>query len=167
MRGKRLTMLGLSALLTLSTLAFAAPAVSADTGRNTHPNPIVAAVIAQEDMAAVSNYNKKAIVAVELLRDLRHWQRDHGTPRFIVATSCRADYLVWFNRTQGWSRAAFRYYSGKASQWESLPKDLRAQRRITQWLIYDRATDRQADAQDDLVDCIVDGIPRRLGRLLA
>lgn len=167
MRGKRLTMLGLSAMLTLSTLAFTAPAVSADSGRDTHPNPVVAAVIAQEDIARLNNFNKKAIVAVELLRDLRHWRRDHGVPRFIVATACRADYLVWFNRTQSWSRTAFRYYRGRANQWMALPKDLRAQRRVTQWLFYDRATDRQADAQDDLIDCIVDGIPRRLGRLLS
>jgi hypothetical protein len=167
MRGKRLTMLGLSAMLTLSTLAFTATAASADVGRDTHPNPIVAAVIAQEDIAAANGNNKRAIISVELLRDMRHWRREHGAPRFVNATACRADYLVWFDRTQGWSRAAFRYYRGQANGYNFLPKDLRAGRRITQWLLFDRATDRQADAQDDLIDCIVDGLPRRLGRLLA
>jgi len=167
MRGKRLTMLGLSAMLTLSTLAFTAPAVSADSGRDTHPNPIVAAVIAQEDIAAASGNNKRAIYAVELLRDMRHWRRDHGVPRFVNRTGCRADFFTWFDETQGWSRAAFRYYRGKANGWQAIPKDLRAGRRVTQLLVFNRATDRQSDAEDDLVDCIVDGIPRRLGRLLS
>ncbi len=87
MRTKRLTMLMLSALLSLSTVAFTAPAVSADEG---HPNIVVQAVIALEDIDAAGGYYKKANLSIELMQDIRHWVNNHGTgatgvPPFVTA----------------------------------------------------------------------------------
>ena len=171
MRTKRLTMLLLSALLALSTVAFVAPAVSADEG---HPNIVVQAVIALEDIDAAGNYYKKANLSVGLVKDIRHWVNNHGTgptgvPPFVKAIgagTCIPDYNAWLLETRSLARVGFRYFRGQATRWQEFPSEDRAAARVRQMLVYNRIEGRQTDAQKDFLNCIFDNMPMRLRLLL-
>ncbi len=163
MRTKRLTMLLLSALLALSTVAFVAPAVSADEG---HPSIVVQAVIALEDIDAAGNYYKKANYSVELMKDIRHWVSKHGTPPFVTRLACVPEYNAWLLETRSVARVGFRYFRGKATGWQEFPSGDRAAARVRQMLIYDRIDGRQADAQKAFLNCVFDNMPLRLRLLL-
>jgi hypothetical protein len=156
-------MLLLSALLALSTVAFTAPAVSADSG---HPNIVIQSVINMEDIDLAGTYWKKASLSREMLKDVRHWVREHKAPYFVRATACVPEYRDWLIETRGVARVGFRYFRGKATNFKEYPTDERAQVRVTQMLIYDRIEGRQADAQKDLLNCVFDNMPLRLRLLL-
>jgi hypothetical protein len=171
MRTKRLTMLMLSALLSLSTVAFTAPAVSANEG---HPSIVVQAVIALEDIDAAGGYYKKANLSIELMQDIRHWVNNHGTgatgvPPFVTAiggTTCVPKYNAWLLETRSLARVGFRYFRGQATRWQEFPSKDRPAARVRQMLVYDRIDGRQADAQKDFLNCIFDNMPMRLRLLL-
>ena len=171
MRTKRFTMLMLSAMLALSTVAFTAPAVTANEG---HPSIIVQAVIALEDIAATGNYYKKANLSVELMQDIRHWVDNHGTgatgvPLIVTGMTgavCVPKYNDWLLETRSLARVGFRYYRGQATQWQELPSVDRAAARVRQMLVFDRIVGRQADAQKAFLNCIFDEMPLQLRLLL-
>ncbi len=171
MRSKRLTMLLLSALLALSTVAFTAPAVSANEG---HPSIVVQAVIALEDIDATGNYYKKANLSVELMKDIRHWVANHGTgatgvPPFlteITGTLCVPKYNAWLLETRSLARVGFRYFRGQATKWQEFPSGDRAAARVRQMLVYNRIEGRQEDAQKAFLNCFFDEMPMRLRLLL-
>lgn len=171
---KRLSMLVLSALLALTTAAFTAPAVSADED---HPNIVIQSVIHLEDIDAAGGYYKKANLSREMLKDIRHWVRNHGQGKYGVpffvrrmgiqgTGTCTAEYKDWLLETRSVARVGFRYFRGKATKFKEYPVSERAQVRVRQMLIYNRIEGRQADAQDDFLDCVFDNMPRRLRMLL-
>jgi hypothetical protein len=153
MRGKRLTMLGMSAILAFSSLAFAAPAVNADSD---HPMIIIQAVDKLDQIAVTSSYFKKAQLNVSLFRDLRHWTADHKTPPIVVWAGCTTDYNVWFTETRALAFSGFRYFRGMATGWEEYPPGTdRTVARISAMLFYNRLVGRQTDEQKDLLNCLV------------
>ena len=171
MRSKRLTMLLLSALLALSTVAFTAPVATANEG---HPSIVVQAVIALEDIDAATNYYKKANLSVELMKDIRHWVANHGVgatgvPPFVMAIKsgyCVPTYNTWLLETRSLARVGFRYFRGKATGWQEFPSGDRAAARVRQMLVYDRIDGRQTDAQKAFLNCIFDNMPLQLRLLL-
>jgi hypothetical protein len=165
---KRLTMLMLSATLALTTVAFTAPVATADEG---HPNIVIQAVIAMEDIAAASSYYKKANLSVELFKDIRHWVRVHkDPPQFVTALECNLPdkpyYDTWLLDTRGVARAGFRYFRSKATNYQEYPSADRAEARVVQMLLYDRLLGRQADAQKALLNCVFDKMPKYMRTLL-
>jgi hypothetical protein len=168
MRTKRLTMLMLSAVLALSTVAFTAPVATADYG---HPNIVIQAVIAMEKIDAATSYYKKANESVNLFKDIRHWVEVHKTPpRFVTELNCNTAekpyYDTWLLDTRGVARAGFRYFRSKATNFQEYPSVDRAEARVRQWLLYDRLKGRQADAQKALLNCVFDNMPRQMRMLL-
>jgi hypothetical protein len=176
---KRLTMLMLSATLALSTVAFTAPVATADEG---HPSIVVQAVIALEDIAAATNYYKKANLSVGLMKDIRHWvspYNHHGTgpygvPLFVTkidqigtgTCSAATEYQKWLLETRSLARVGFRYFRGKATNWQEFPSGDRAAARVRQMLVFNRIEGRQADAQKAFLNCIFDKMPMQLRLLL-
>jgi predicted thioredoxin/glutaredoxin len=161
---KRLTMLMLSATLALTTVAFTAPVATADEG---HPNIVIQAVIAMEDIAAASSYYKKANLSVELFKDIRHWVRVHkDPPQFVTGLKCNTYYDTWLLDTRGVARAGFRYFRSKATNYQEYPSADRAQARVVQMLLYDRLKGRQADAQKALLNCVFDNMSEKTRMLL-
>jgi len=168
---KRLTMLMLSAVLVLTTVAFTAPVATANEG---HPSIIVQAVIALEDIAASGNYYKKANLSVELMKDIRHWVDNHGTGATgvplivtgITGSVCVPKYNDWLLETRSLARVGFRYYRGQATQWQEFPSVDRAAARVRQMLVFNRIEGRQADAQKAFLNCIFDEMPLQLRLLL-
>ena len=163
MRSKRLAMLLLSALLALSTVAFTAPAVSADSG---HPNIVIQSVINMEDIDAAGSYWTKANLSREMLKDIRHWLDEHTTPAFVTRLACVPECNAWLLETRSLARVGFRYFRGKATNYKEYPVRERAQARVTQMLIYNRIEGRQTDAQKDFLNCVFDNMPLRLRLLL-
>jgi predicted thioredoxin/glutaredoxin len=161
---KRLTMLMLSAVLALTTVAFTAPVATADSG---HPNIVIQAVISMEDIEAASSYYKKANLSVELFKDIRHWVEEHKTPpKFVTTLACVPQYDAWLLETRGVARAGFRYFRSKATNFQEYPSVDRAEARVRQWLLYDRLKGRQADAQKALLNCVFDNMPKNMRMLL-
>ena len=165
MRSKRLTTLMLSAVMALTTMGFAASAVSADYDE--HPNIVVQAAIRLDNIAETSNYYRKANQSVKMLKELRHWIREHGTPRFVSRVGCTADFQDWMLATRTLARQGFRYFRVKATKGQEYPSGWERQAAILRAkIMYNRAESRQGDAQDDFLDCVFDNLPRRARVLL-
>lgn len=154
MRGKRLTMLGMSAILAFSSLAFAAPVVNADSD---HPMIIIQAVDKLEQVAATTSNFRKAQLNVSLFRDLRHWVSDHSFyPPIVTWAGCKSPYDTWFKDTRALALSGFRYFRGMATGWEEYPPGQdRTEARIVAMLFYKRLDGRQTDDQKDLLNCLV------------
>lgn len=158
---RRLTMMGMSALLALSSLAVTAPAVSADSD---HPMILVQAVIQLEDIAATSSNYKKAQLSVELFKDLRHWVLDHDFyPPIVTYTGCKTDFATWFTETRSLALTGFRYYRGMATGWEEWPSGIdRSAARVRAMLLFKRVEGRQTDEQKDLLNCLINDLDDEL-----
>lgn len=160
MRSKRLTTLMLSAVMALTTMGFAASAVSADYDE--HPNIVVQAAIRLENIDATTNNYRKANQSVRLLKDLRHWIREHGTPRFVKRVGCEDEFMDWMYSTRTLALQGFRYYRGKATNWQEYPSGWERQAaKVRARIMFNRAESRQGDDQDDFLDCVFDNLPRR------
>ena len=160
MRSKRITMLALSALMALTTVGLTAPAASADYDE--HPNIGIQAAIRLDNIDATSNNYRKANQAVKLSRDLRHWIRDHSTPRFVSRVGCSSDFRTWMFVTRQYARQAFRSYRTLATGAQEWPAGWERQSaKVRARIMLARAESRQADAQDDFLDCVFDNLPRR------
>lgn len=160
MRSKRITTLLLSALMALTTAGFAASAVSADYDE--HPNIVVQAAIRLDKIATANGYYGMANQSLKLLKDLRHWDREHGTPRFVTRLGCGDEFDDWTDATAVLARQGFRYYRGRATSWQEYPSGWERQAaKVRAQIMFARAEDRQGDAQDDFLDCVFDNLPRR------
>lgn len=165
MRSKRITILALSALMALTTVGLTAPAASADYDE--HPNIVVQAAIRLDNIDATSNNYRKANQSVKLLKEMRHWIREHGTPRFVARVGCTADFQDWMYATRTLARQGFRYFRLKATNGQEYPSGWERQAaKVRARIMYNRAESRQGDAQDDFLDCVFDNLPRRARILL-
>ena len=167
MRSKRITTLLLSALMALTTVGFAASAVSADED---HPNIIVQAAIRLDNIDTASGYYAKANQSYKLLRDIRHWVNNHGVgpygiPKLVLALdngACVQDYKDWIVETRALANQGFRYYRGMATKWQEFPSGWeRTAAKVRAKLMFDRVEGRQTDAQKDFLNCVFDALPRR------
>ena len=164
MRKNRLSALFLSLVMALSAAAITGGAASADYDE--HPNIVVGVAIGVMDIDEAKNHYKKSNLAIELLRDIRHWMRDHDQPRFITR-NCSDEYVDWLNDSRRYARQTFTYFRGKATGWQEFPTGWqRKAAKARAWLLYDRAVDRQADSTDDFLDCVYDNLPNRARFLL-
>ena len=165
MRSKRLTTLMLSAVMALTTMGFAASAVSADYDE--HPNIVVQAAIRLDNIDTASNDYRRANQSVKLLKDLRHWIREHNTPRFVNRVGCSDEFEDWMWATRTLARQGFRYFRVKATKGQEYPSGWERQAAILRAkIMYNRAESRQEDAQDDFLDCVFDNLPTRARVLL-
>jgi len=160
MRSKRLTTLMLSAVMALTTVGFAASAVSADYDE--HPNIVVQAAIRLDNIDATSNNYRKANQSVRLLKEIRHWVREHGTPRFVTRVGCGDEFQDWLLETRSLALQGFRYFRIKATNGQEYPSGWERQAaKIRAKIMYERVEGRQADAQKDFLNCVFDALPRR------
>jgi hypothetical protein len=160
MRSKRLTTLMLSAVMALTTMGLAASAVSADYDE--HPNIVIQVAIRLDNIDATSNNYKKANQSVKMLKELRHWIREHGTPRFVRRVGCTDEFQDWMLSTRTLARQGFRYFRVKATNGQEYPSGWERQAaKIRAKIMYNRAASRQEDDQDDFLDCVFDNLPRR------
>ena len=182
MRGKRLMILGLSAMLALTTLAFTAPAASA---HDDHPN-----IMAQVDkwIHKAEGWSGTFIAArymYKIPKGGRHWAREHGYgsvedakvgnkgsgkyPRFILRMGCASpEFDAWWVASRKVSKTGFRHYRGLAAKYRWLDPVDRESRAFFNALLFRGANRQYDDALEDLVDCILDESrgPSWLKRLL-
>ena len=160
MRSKRITILALSALMALTTVGLTAPAASADYDK--HPNIVIQAAIRMDNIEATSNNYRKANQAVQLGRDLRHWIREHSTPRFVSRVGCSTEFRSWMFVTNQYARQAFRSYRTLATGAQEWPSGWERQAaKVRARILLDRAEGRQEDAQKDFLNCVFDSLPNR------
>ena len=165
MRTKRITTLMLSGLMALSTVGLTATAVSADYDE--HAGILYQVVLRAENIAATNNNWRKANQAVHMTRDIRHFHRDHRTPRLVKRTKCTSEFYDWLSDARFYGRQSFLFHRGKATNFREYPAGWQRQQvRIRQMLVHNRAEDRYNDSQDDLLDCVFDALPRRVRHLI-
>lgn len=181
MLGKRLVMIGLSAMLALTTVAFTAPAVSADSG---HSNVIVQ-VDKLIDKAETAPAYKAARKMTRIRRVGAHWADDHGFgnladvrardkgtgryPAFILIFGCRSEFDDWWVAARQVSKTGFRYYRGQTTGYSWLEPDDAENRAFFQSILFNRAMNKYDEAAEDVFDCVLDeskSQARRLRRLL-
>ena len=164
MRKNRLSALFLSLVMALSAMAVTGGVVSAD--QDEHPNIVVGVAIGVMDIDEARNHYKKANLAIGLLREIRHWVRNHNQPDF-VANKCSTDYDNWLKASIRYARQTFMYFRGKATGWQEYPAGWeRKAAKARAWLLYNRAVARQDDRTDDFLDCVYDNLPPRARFLL-
>jgi hypothetical protein len=164
MRGKRLTVLGLSLMLALTSLAFTATVASADSG---HPN-IIVQVEKFIDKADASGDNMAARYMIKIRKEGAHWRDDHGLaylgadkgtgiyPRFVLVMGCRSEFGDWWDAARKVSKTGFRYYRGEAGNYEWLDPEDRDNPQFLNAILFDRALDGYDDTVEDLFDCVLD-----------
>ena len=177
----RLSLLGLSATLALTTLAFTGPVASAHSG---HPNIIVQVdkwIHKAEDWGGYLG----ARYMLKIQTGARHWRNQHGFadpdalqagdegsgkyPRFVLRMGCATpEFDDWWTAARQVSRTGFRHYRGQAAHYRWLDPVERENRTFFNATLFRRATSLYDDALDDLFDCILDEDrgPRWLKRLL-
>lgn len=164
MRSKRITTLLLSALMALTTVGFAATAVSADYDK--HPNVVIQIAIRLETIDSAGGNYVKAREFLGMLKDIRHWDREHdGTGPLYVRHSggaCQTAFEDWMDDTQVLARVGFVYFRGQATNWQEYPSGWERQAaKIRAKLLYNRILSNQEDATEDFLDECVFNMPRR------
>jgi hypothetical protein len=166
MRTKRFSALMLSAMMALTAIAFTGSAVSADYDK--HPNIVIQAAIRLDNIDTAAGPYQRANNAVKLLKEIRHWVREHPTPAFVKRTGCTSEFYDWMVDTRTYARQSFVYFRGQATKWQEYPSGWERQAaKYRQYLVFKRVEKRQADATDDFLDCVLDGMPMRARLLLS
>jgi hypothetical protein len=167
MRSKRVMMLVLSAVMALITVALTAPAVSADYDK--HPNVVIQIAIRLDAIDTAGGNYVKARESLGMLKDIRHWLRDHDDPRFVKrsGSTCQTAFDDWLDDSVRLARLGFVYFRGQATNWQEYPPGWERQAaRVRAKLMYNRIKSNQEDATDDFLDDCVLNMPRRARGLL-
>lgn len=175
MRSKRLTMLLLSAIMALGTVAMTAPAVSADYDE--HPNVVVQIAIRLDNIEGYGGNYAKAREYRAMLKDIRHWLREHDDPKWVGRShhghghgdgaACEDAFDAWLLDTRALARVGFVYTRGQATKWQEYePGWERQAARVRAKLLFNRIESNQEDATEDFIDECLLNMPRRARFLL-
>ena len=149
----RLPVLGLSAMLALTTMAFTAPVASAHSG---HPN-----IIVQVDKWIHKAEDWGNFMGARYMLKIRngglHWRNQHGYgdledakagdsgtgiyPRFVLRMGCATpEFDDWWAAARKVSKTGFRYYRGQATNYRWLDPVDRENRAFFNTKLFDRSS---------------------------